>query len=312
MRKRMLKYNLITIMLIVLIPTIYGLSTYFESASSLNIPNDNQEIIDTTPVEKPTVSGDNQNENNTVKPPQFRTGIQAVEYAIKVLTQPISFECDVYHNTSCASVGSLNVLFKTYRYKNHEMMRIWTECSVPVEAGNFYKMQYSNCEQEQIRLNNDSKRFDLETKMNTFNDSDKIEGERIEQYIESDKVCGWNGFFTDVNNSVAREIYFDKSETGYYKIKVSLIQSKLNESRYASTMINQGALGVDFKKLDMTFTIDKKTGYMLTCTREEEFVINIGTAEMLYCKAKGVQTYRYVDTKDTIVNLAKQELNVGY
>ncbi len=308
----MIKYNLILVMLIVLIPVVYTLSIYFENASTVIIPGDNQEITETVPIDKPTVPDDNSTITQKPSYPQFKTGMQAVEYAIARLTEPISFECDVYHTTSCASIGSLNVLYKAYRYKNHEMMRIWSECSIPLEMGNFYKVMYSNCEQEQIRFNYDTKRFDLKEKTNIFIDSDTIDGDQIKEYIETDKVHGWNTFFTDVNNELAREIYFDKSNKNYYKVKVSLYQSKLNDSKYAGTMISVGALSTDMKKLNITFTIDKKTGYLISCTREEEFIISIGSASMINCTATGVQNYKYIDTKDTIINIAKQELNLPY
>ena len=313
MKKRMIKYNLIVVMLIVFIPLVYFLSAYFESASQLSVLlPDNQQNVQNTPVETPSIPDELPNDTQINVYPQFKNGIEAVEYAIQILSQPISYECDIYHRTTCAGVGSVDLLFKTARYKNHELMRIWSQCSVPVKQGNFFKSMYSNTEQEQIRFNYDTSRFSYKEKTNTFIESDTIDGDYIPTYIENDKVKGWTNFFIDVNKSVSREIYFDKSNPNYYVVKVSMIQSKLNESKYADTMIDQGAISVDFKKINMTFNIDKKTGYMLSCTREEVFSIDIGKIDVITCSATGINTYRYIDTKDTILNFAKQDMNVGY
>ena len=311
MEKRLKKYNLIVIMLIILIPVVYCLSNYFESVSQMQIIDQvTDSVIQDTPVEKPSIPED---VTGSTQAPIFKTGMEAVEYAVGILSTNISFDCDLYHRTTCAGVGAVDVLMKQTRYKNHDIMRVWTECSVPVSAGNFYKTMYTNHEQEQIRYIYDTSRFDFASKTYRFAEGDILEGEPyIEGFVESDKVNGWCSFFTSVNSTLGREVYFDKSNKDYYTVKVIMHQNKLNESSYARNMVNEGVISCDLKKLNMTFTIDRKTGYLLTCAREETFVVNVGVSDLLTCNATGVHTYRYQDTKDLVQEIIKNDLFVGF
>ena len=311
MKKRMIKYNLIIAMLVVLFPTIYFLNSYFTANSQIEILDN--EIVDDGPVQRPRPDGlPNTNNSTTTQPIQFRNGMEAVQYAVNILQTGISFENNIDIIINCEGIGSLRTFYEAYRYKNHEMQKIWCDCTLPLEIGNFYQLVYSNCQTTKERSIYDSSRYSLKDKSYSFTDNDKIEGDAISEYIENDNVKGWNNFFISVDSSLARVIYFDKSNPYYYTVKISFNQSRLNQLEYAKKMISKGALSVDMTKLDLTIKIDKMTGYMLSCTRDEAFKIVFGNLGSLSCKGKGIMTYKYVDTKDKIINIAKNELNVGY
>lgn len=63
-------------------------------------------------------------------------------------------------------------------------------------------------------------------------------------------------------------------------------------------------------KINLTFTIDRKTGYVLKIASEEEYTL-VAYGVSAKCQTKMIQVYNYnVDTKSKILQIAQNDFGL--
>lgn len=299
------KYNLVLILLILVIASIFGVNFYFSSVKSGIINADPSKPSDDAPIEEPIIQPD---DDNTAidTPPVFRTGMEAAMYSIKQLDN-LDFYCTQTNTTDAAGLGSVNIFMERYRHKNHDVLLSWSTNSTKLfSTGKFFQSNYSNAE---TTLSRQTTNYNFANKTYKFTNED-ISGDKtkFEDFLYTDKHAHTNDFFIKFDSTNARAAYF-KKDKNTYEVKLIFNQSMLNDSEYAQ-MFKKECDQVDMHKINLTLTIDRKTGYILKIVSEEEYALG-ALGLWAECKTYTTQIYNYnTDTKSKVLEYAKDHFGI--
>lgn len=320
------KYNIIIYVMLVLIGLVYFVTTSFYSQSWAETPNDpNTPDVPIINPDIPPIDNDNENNSNVEPAPVFSNGYDAIKYAVDIINSGTPFIYEFYNTTVSSNAVKVEAYEKLYRNKNHDIMIIWsdTDCSIPgfgsmaTKMGCFFRFAYTNCEETSDRYIRDTNRYDRKSKTFQFSDSDQISGnDKFNEYLITDKTKDWGNFYLTVNKQNSKLIYFDKSNKDNYEIKISMYPDKINmDDPYitAQTKTTSYVERLEFDNLNLTFTINKKTGRLVRFIREDSYNMVTNVAGIsLPCKSSATHLYTYTDTEQIIKDLLKENLNIVY
>lgn len=263
------KYNIIFVSVLLIISIFVGCGAVFINNGNADDSASGSEVV-VPPDVVPEPDEDNNNQDQPNQAPVFSSGYQAIEYSLNILNNGEGYT-SFLHQTVTATVAVItveqNIKIKKYRGGGLDLSEEWYYCDASVGENNF-KTYFSDGQNLIIRQgeNGSYNKNDL-----TYSpDKTKI----IEQYttdyyqntIGRNKL---NNFFQTVNSSTSRVIFFDKSDRQNYKVKVSVNPDDIDKN-YINSFEGNGAKINKFYSMYLTFTINKKTGYLVSVQKEEK------------------------------------------
>lgn len=316
------KYNIVLSVMIILIGLAYLVNACFINE---NIFNNN--TMDTTIEVDPYESDENvdiiDDTKENATPLVFSNGYDAIDYGLNIINKAkIPFLYEFYNNTSSANAVNVKAYEQVYRYKNHDFMLIWTntDISIPMaksifKKGNFFRAAYSNCETVYNRYIYDTSRYNRTAKTYTLSNSDTFIGDpKISGFNITDKTKLWANFYLTVNRSTSKIIYFDKSNSESYIVKVAMLNDKmLKTDEYIAAYLNSSYVkSIKFDYLHLTFTINKKSGRITKIVREDCYNLGTNVAGLSFsCTGSATHLYTYMQTEKKIKDLSKNLLNLN-
>lgn len=263
------KYNFIFISVLLIISIFIGCGAVFINNNSVDDSNSGSNNV-VVPPDVIIEPDDNNEQENPNPAPVFSSGFQAIEYSLNILNNGEGYT-SFLHQTVTATVMMIsveqNIKIKKYRGGGLDFSEEWYYCAASVGENNF-KTYFSDGQNLSIRQgeNGSYNKTDL-----TYN-PDKtyvIESYSTDYYQNTLGRNKLNNFFQTVNSSTARIIYFDKSDKQNYKVKVSINPDDIDKN-YIASFEGNGAKINQFYNMYLTFTINKKTGHLVSVQKEEK------------------------------------------
>lgn len=290
--------------MVLVIALVFGLDMYFgaigvnsniEAESNQSTQDDTSELSE-IPID----------DNETVSKPVFSNGMDAVMYALDKLKTGMDFKCDYSSTFISGGVGQVDIIMTKYRHKNHDIMSAYSTSSLNiVDIGKFYEATYSNGGKTIVRQTSN---YNFKNKTHTFSSNDKITGDMPTNFEYTDLRSTHNNFHIVFDKNMGRVGYYNKSNKDTYEIKIILNQKYLNDLRYTKSMLKRGITAVNMTKLNITFTIDKNTGYLLKAVTDETLTVTVPVVGEISCESQTKCLYTYMqDAKSEVVNFVKQE-----
>lgn len=298
-----IKFNIVLIVAIFVIASFFGVKLYFSASSSGAVNADPSSPSDEQEIELPN----NKSDTTTSTQPVFKDGIEAALYGLEQLGH-LDFYCVQTNYVDAAGVGSVQVYMDRYRHRNHDVLLSWSTNSTKIiSAGKYFQSNYSNSDHS---ISKKTTNYNFEQKTYNFT-NEEVSGDpaNFTEFLYFDDHAGINNFFIDFDSTTARVGYFDKSKKDVYEVKIILNQSQLNDCDYAAQYKKQTDQ-FEMKKLNLTFTLDKKTGYILKILVDEEYAIG-AYGLWAECKSTIKQVYNYnIDTKPYILKYTQEHFGL--
>lgn len=302
------KFNIFIIGMVLVIALIFGLNMYFGAVGgNSNAEVDSNEPAQEDPVTPPDIPSDDK--GNTPSKPVFSNGMDAVMYALDKLKTGMDFKCIYSSSFVSGGVGQVDMIITKYRHKNHDILSGYSTSSLNViDIGKFYEATYTNGKQTIVRQTTN---YNYQSKTHNFTKNDKIEGELPTTFEYNDLRSDYNNFHINFERNMGRVGYFNKSNKDTYEIKIILNQKYLNDLQYTKNMMGRGVSDVNMSKLNITFTIDKKTGYLLKAVTDEVFSVKLPVIGYVNCTCQCKCLYTYMqDAKSEVLNFVSQEFGL--
>ncbi len=297
------RYNTIFVLIIFVIASVFGVYFFFSSSDKGVISADPSQPDDTI-LEEPVIKGDDNNTTQTA--PVFQNGMEAAMYSIKMLDN-LDFYCTQTTNTLDEyGLGDVDIYMQRYRHQNHDVLLTWSTNSTKFNIGKYFQSKYSNAE---TTLKRQTSNYNFSKKTYKFT-NEEISGDitKFENFEYTDKHAHTNDFFIEFDTKNARASYFKKDKSTY-ETKIILNPSMLNDSEYAQKY-KRNCDDVQMHKINLTFTIDRKTGYVLKIESEEEYTL-IAYGVSAKCQTKMIQVYNYnVETKSKVLECAQNHFGL--
>lgn len=301
------KFNIIIIGMVLVIALVFGLNMYFGAVNgNSNAEVDPNEPAQEDPVTPPDIPNDDKGDTPTQ--PVFSNGMDAVMYALDKLKTGMDFKC-VYSSTfASGNLAQVDMIITKYRHKNHDITSAYSTSSLSViDIGKFYEATYANGSQKVVRQTTN---YNYQNKTHKFT-NEKIEGEVSTKMEYNNLRSEFGNFNIEFERNMGRVGYFNKSNKDTYEVKIILSQKYLNDLQYTKNMMGRGVSDVNMTKLDITFTIDKKTGYLLKAVTDEVFSVKLPVLGYMDCKCQSKSFYTYMqDAKSEVVNFVSQEFGL--
>lgn len=271
------KYNLIFIAVILIIAIVVGYSASVPKSGNADSPSGSTEVVVPPDIVPQPDEGNNNSQNEEKPAPTFSNGLQAISYAVDVLNNGEGYTSYFNQTVSATVVITVeqNIKIKKYRGGGLDFTEEWYYSDISFGENNF-KSYYSDGENMVIRQGQ-SGSFNTKELSYTPNKTSVLEEFSASHYENDLGRNKLNNFFQTINSSTTRIIFFDKSDKENYKVKVSINIDDIEKS-YINTFEANGAKINKFYSLYLTFTINKKTGYLVSMFKEEKINITYAGA----------------------------------
>lgn len=293
--------------MVIVIATVFSLNIYLGTIGNVTADiNGGQETDDVGTVPSVLPETESGQENTQ---PVFANGMDAVMYALDKLKTGMDFKC-LYTNTVVSGgTGQVDLITTKYRHKNHDILSCYSTSSIAIlDIGKFYEATYSNGTQKMTRTTSN---YNYQNKTHQFT-NESIDGEIASGFEYSDARCEDNNFQIAFTSEMGRVGYFDKSNKNTYEVKIILNQKYLNDLQYTKNMLGHGVNDVDMQKINITFTIDKKTGYLLKAVTDEVYSVKVPVLGYLACTSQSKAIYTYTESvKDEVISFVQTEFGIN-
>ena len=301
------KYAFVCILMIFIIALTVGVSAGFvkEEVKTDIQTNTEQDVV--LPPDLTVEEETSNEEDNSVKPPVFNNGFQAIAYANDVLNNGKGFTS--YFTQSIRTMGQTQqVSTKRYRSGNLDLAEEWYYIDFAI-GENKYKCFYSDNKTMSIKTVRDRNKYN-------FHDLSYLPcpADELEIFSETDWTgikgrCHLNDFFLTVNSNTAKVIYFDKSsDKNNYVIKIQMKKDKI-DSTYLKIVQDNGASNISFDNLTLTFYVSKKTGYFTKIIKEETMIATYAGFNGIECKNTSTEVFLTMNKDCTQTINEKYALN---
>lgn len=301
------KFNIFIIGMVLVIALIFGLNMYFGAVGgNSNAEVDPNEPSQEDPVTPPDIPSDDK--GNTPSKPVFSNGMDAVMYALDKLKTGMDFKCLYSSSFVSGNLAQVDMIITKYRHQNHDIASAYSTSSIStLNVGKFYEATYANGSQTVVRQTTN---YNYKNKTHKFT-NEKIDGEVSTTMEYNDLRSDYSNFHIEFEPNMGRALYFNKSNKDTYEVKISLNQKYLNDLEYTKKMLGRGITAVNMKQINITFTIDKKTGYLLKAVTDEVFTVKLPVLGDLDCTCQSKSLYTYMqDAKSEVVNFVSQEFGL--
>ncbi len=292
------KYNIIFVTVLMIISIFVGYSAVLINNGSADDSNTDSSEVFVPPDLVPQPDNDIQDEAQN-SAPVFSNGFQAISYALNILDNGEGYSSYLHQTvTATAMMISVeqNIKIKKYRGGGLDLTEEWYYSDASLGENNF-KIYYSDGQNLIIRQGEKGSynKADLTYSAEKTNVIEEYSTDYYQNTMGRNKL---NNFFQTVNSSTSRIIYFDKSDKQNYKIKVSVNPDDVDKN-YIKSFEANGAKVNKFYNMYLTFTINKKTGYLVSVQKEEKINTNysgitadasIIATEFYYNMNKGVES----------------------
>lgn len=299
------KFNILITLMVVVIALVFSLNLYFGAIGSTNADVGVSDEIDEIVSVPDVPTGDEQ----TSTAPTFSNGMDAVMYSLEKLKTGMDFKCIYSSSFVSGGLGQVDLITTKYRHKNHDILSCYSTSSLSViDLGKFYEATYTNATQKIVRQTSN---YSFENKTHKFT-NESIDGEIPTVYEENDLRSDQNNFHIDFTSEMGRVGYFSKSKDTY-EVKIILSQKYLNDLNYVQNMLGRGVSDVNMTKLNITFTIDKKTGYLLKAVTDEALSLKVPVVGYIDCTCQCKCLYTYAsDYKTEVLDFVQQEFGITF
>lgn len=299
------KYTFLCIFMILIISVTVGLSAGFVEDKKVSQENIGQEEI----VVLPDIMEEEKVEPEEFVPaPVFTNGYQAINYALDVLENGKGFSS--YFRQSITTMGQTQqVVTKKYRSGNLNLAQDWYYIDFFV-GENEYRCFYSDGTNMKIKYVTNRDNFNFQDLSYKTCAPDKLEQFPYSDWTGVKGRQSLNSFFTEVNSSTSRILYFDKSsDKQNYIVKLQMNTDNV-DCRYLRTITDNGASNVSFNQFTLTFYINKSTGYFTKIVKNEIMVATYAGFENVECKNTSTEIFTAMNVD--LTEKIKQEVDANY
>lgn len=238
-------------------------------------------------------------DENIEKPPTFSNGFQAIDYAMNIMKNGKGFSS--FFNQEVRTMGQTQKIYaKKTRTANQNISEEWYYIDFSF-GENAYKCFYTDGTNMKIKTVTDKSKYNAQELTFVPCKPNKLEEFPYTDWTGTMNRSPLNNFFTTVNSSSARILYFDKSDKTDFIVKVQMNANKIDET-YFTTFSANGAKNVKIQNLTLTFHINKKTGYMSKIIKDERITATYAGFADIACDNTSTEifTAMNVDLTDKI------------
>lgn len=250
-------------------------------------------------------------------PGEDANAYERLAFAFKVYSEGDGFSS--YVTQTLDTMGSIQQMaFKKYRGGGYDLSEEWFKIDSALANSlnlgkNEFKSYYSDGTNMKLKIIRNSKNHNFDAKTYTASYNDVFEEFTVDNWVNAQNRSPINDFFTEINRNTAEVDKYDKrSDPANYIIRVRVDTTKLN-SRYLATFTANGGSNMIFYSLDLTFKINKQTGYFTSFEKVENFGADYGvyTAQV---QAKLRETYLTMNKshEKTIKEIASKSHGVTF
>lgn len=262
-----IKYNAMLVLLIVVIGIFLGATSVLSSGTSGNInPNP-------SPGTEQSGGEDSGNQMPTGKftPPSTTASPHTrLAFAFKVLQEGDGYYAEITQTVIAMGLKQ-NIFSQAYRTGKNDMVEEWKFSDAALAKTEFVS-RYSDGSNIKINKISDKSKFSGPSKTYEEGYADKKETISYNEYFS--KFGNFNDFPLLVNNKTITITRDDKKiDPKNYTIIVSYNTSAV-EQKYLNTFEENGTKNVRFSEINITFKINKITGFFSSIEKSEVFDTN--------------------------------------
>lgn len=280
------RYNVVMFLLLLIIGFVAGTSTGVLSGLPEdpleNLPG--QEIVDEQPSEQ------EEKPSKFTPPSQNASAFERLAFAFKVMEEGEGFSFQV--SQSVVAMGQeQKILIIGYRAGDKNISEEWQYASGI--GKNQFSLSYSDAKNVYVNTITNSSHYSYSKKSYTDGYSNSKKTYSFNEYVQKYGVL--NSFPVKIDQTTSTIVKYDtRSDDKYYIIKVSVDTNKVSQT-YINSFEANGATGVDFSLMTFTFKISKKTGFIYSVEKEEQFKTKYFNFNV-DCTAKMKSVYTSIDT----------------
>jgi hypothetical protein len=282
-----IKYNLIIVVLIMMMGVFLGAYNSLNSsfvAPDLPVPGQNDNL-------DPDENAEEMPMGKFTAPSKSAGEFTRIAFAFKVLAEGDGFYSETTQKIK--SMGQIqNVFTKSYRGAKFNLIEEWKYASIPM-AKNEFVIFYDDDTNIKYKKITDKNQY----KTSPFEYNAEFSGQKQDYSAKEfeSKYGNFNNFPITINSQTASILSYDKrSDKNNYIIKISVNVARVDKT-YIDFFKFNGTDNVLFSDINITFKINKKTGFFSEIEKNEMFKTTY-TGISVSCDATSTQSFKKVNT----------------
>ena len=290
------KYTAVCILMIFIIALTVGVSAGFVEDKNVEQDSSQQQEDVTLPPDL-VVDGEGQTgSNQTQTAPVFTNGYQAINYALNIIENGKGYT-SFFSQTINTMGQTQKVSTKKYRSGNLDLVEEWYYIDFAV-GENKYKCFYTDTDDMKIKTVTNKNHYSFDGYTYTPNVPGEMEEFAENYWTQTMGRKHLNSFFLTVDKTTSKLVYFDRSDKNNYVVKVQMLTDKIDDT-YMNIIYANGASNVKINSLELTFYINKKTGYFTKILKKEEMNVTYAGFAAVDCKNTSTEIFSSMDTDCT-------------